>query len=304
MGKAYERISPRWKYSVKSVAIIGPNGQLGTDLSKIFRGAGWEVKPISHQKIQIEDINSVKAALTANKSDWVINTAAFHNVNKCEEDSEKAWLINSLGQFNVALIAKELKMKSAFISSDYVFSGEKPGGSHYEETDLVSPVNVYGHSKASGESATLMADPHNLVIRIASIFGAVGSSDKGGNFVETILKKAHVGEALSVVNDITMSPTYTVDASNRILTALDNSLSGVIHASNAGSATWFEFATEILRISGVSTELTATATNSEHAPRRPKNSALSTKILDDFSNESFSWKDGLRRYLVEKEYIS
>ncbi len=289
---------------MKSVAIIGPNGQLGKDLAKIFFRAGWEVKPISHENIQVENINSVKAALTANKSDWIINTAAFHNVNKCEEDPEKAWLINSKGQFNVASIARELKMKSVFISSDYVFSGEKPEGSQYEETDFVSPINVYGHSKASGESATLMADPQNLVIRIASIFGAVGSSGKGGNFVETILKKARVGDALSVVNDITMSPTYTVDASKRILTAMDKSVSGVIHASNSGSATWFEFASEILRISGVSTELTATATNSDQVPRRPKNSALSTRTLDDFSDYSFSWKDGLKRYLVEKEYIS
>ena len=288
---------------MKSIAIIGPNGQLGTDFVKTFMNAGWEVKPITHEKIQIENVDSVRQALTANKSDWVVNTAAFHKVDECEVNSGKAWLINATGQLNVATVARDLNMKSVFISSDYVFTGDKVDGDSYSESDLVSPINAYGHSKAAGEAVTLAANEDNLVVRIASVFGAAGSSGKGGNFVETILKKAQAGDPLKVVDDINMSPTYTVDASVRILNALDASLSGLLHASNTGKTTWFGFAQEILNISGVKTELDSNVTNWEQLPKRPKNSSLNTSKSDELCNLSFPWQEGLSRYLKEKGHI-
>ena len=105
-----------------------------------------------------------------------------------EKDSEKAWNVNALGQKNVATIAAEQNARSVFISSDYVFSGEK--GSPYLPSDPVSPVNAYGHSKAGGELSSLSVSDRNIVMRISSVFGSAGSSGKGGNFVETIINKA------------------------------------------------------------------------------------------------------------------
>jgi dTDP-4-dehydrorhamnose reductase len=229
---------------VKSVAIIGPNGQLGSDLVKVFEQAGWKIFQLSHSEISIENRISVLKALEGAKTDWVINTAAFHKVDECEKDPQKAWQINAEGAKNVATVARDLGMRSVFISSDYVYSGDK--GASYSESDPVSPLNAYGHSKAGGEAVTLAANEKNLVVRIASVFGAAGSSGKGGNFVETIITKAKAGDRLSVVDDILMSPTYTVDAAQKILELLNLDESGIFNASNAGSTTWYGFAREIL----------------------------------------------------------
>lgn len=303
MGAAYERSSPRWVCSVKSVSIIGPNGQLGTDLVKTFANAGWKINPITHAQINVEKIDSVKRVLNENKADWVINTAAFHKVDECEKDPEKAWLINATGPKNVAQIANDLGSRSVFISSDYVFSGNLPIGTSYSEDHSVSPINAYGHSKAAGEVATLSADTKNLVVRISSVFGAAGSSGKGGNFVETILKKAKGKEPLSVVNDIYMSPTYTVDASKIVHSALEANMNGIIHAANIGSSTWFDLASEILKFTGIETQLTPSQTNGDQIPKRPKNSVLGK--TEGLLNPDLhhSWQDALRRYLEEKGHI-
>jgi dTDP-4-dehydrorhamnose reductase len=286
---------------VSSVSIIGPNGQLGTDLIKAFTRANWKVLPITHLEIAVENLESVLSALKSTQTDWVINTAAFHKVDECEKDSQKAWEINAHGAKNVATAARTLGMRSVFISSDYVYSGDK--GASYSEGDPVSPVNAYGHSKAGGEAVTLAANEKNLVIRIASVFGAAGSSGKGGNFVETIINKAKAGDPLSVVDDILMSPTYTVDAAQKILELLNLNESGIFNASNAGSTTWYGFAREILEQAQLVTELSASKTNWEAALKRPKNSSLEIKKINNLSISSPDWSDGLRRYLLEKGHI-
>ena len=286
---------------MRSVSIIGPNGQLGSDLVRTFQSAGWEVKLLGHEKIEVENFDSVAKALKANKSEWIINTAAFHRVDDCEKNSQRAWEINVSGAKNVAIAARNLGIQSVFISSDFVYSGDK--GVSYTESDSVSPVNAYGHSKAAGEAVTLAADSKNLVIRISSVFGAAGSSGKGGNFVETILNKARQKEALKVVGDIFMSPTYTIDAANKILELLSRNESGIFNASNSGVTSWHEFANEILTQAQLSTSLQASETNWESLPKRPRNSSLDISKVERFSNESPTWVEGLRRYLTEKGHI-
>jgi dTDP-4-dehydrorhamnose reductase len=286
---------------VTSVSIIGPNGQLGSDLVKVFIKASWKVVPITHAEISVENQQSVSSALKSAQTDWVINTAAFHKVDECEKDSQKAWEINTYGAKNVATAARNLGIRSIFISSDYVYSGNK-GGS-YSESDPVSPVNAYGHSKAGGEAVTLSASEKNIVIRIASVFGTAGSSGKGGNFVETIINKAKVGDPLSVVDDILMSPTYTVDAAQKILELLNLDESGIFNATNSGSTTWFGFAQEILEQTKLSTELSSSKTNWESALKRPRNSSLDITKIENLPINSPNWSDGLRRYLLEKGHI-
>ncbi len=301
MGKTHERFGTRRKYSVRSVSVIGPNGQLGTDLVKIFTKTGWKVVPITHAEISVESQESVLGALKKAQTEWVVNTAAFHKVDECEKDSEKAWMINAYGPKNVAVAARNLGMRSVFISSDYVYSGDK--GAPYSERDSVSPVNAYGHSKAGGETATLSADEKNLVIRIASVFGAAGSSGKGGNFVETIINKAKAGEPLSVVDDILMSPTYTVDAAQKILELMKRNQYGIFNAANVGSTSWYGFAYEILEQTQLSTELSASKTNLESPLKRPKNSSLDISKIENLSINSPTWSEGLQRYLLEKGHI-
>jgi len=301
VGKANEGISTRWKHIVSSVSIIGPNGQLGTDLVKVFTKASWKVVPITHAEISVENAKSVLAALKSAQTEWVIDTAAFHKVDECEKDSQKAWEINVQGPKNVATVARDLGMRSVFISSDYVYSGNK--GGRYSESDPVSPVNAYGHSKAGGEAVTLAASEKNLVVRIASVFGAAGSSGKGGNFVETIINKAKAGDPLSVVDDIVMSPTYTVDAAHKILELLNLEESGIFNATNSGCTTWFGFAQEILKQTKLQTELDSSKTNWESPLKRPKNSSLDISKIETLSINSPDWSDGLSRYLKEKGHI-
>ena len=303
MGKANEGPCSRWKHIVSSVSIIGPNGQLGTDLVKVFSVAGWKVVPITHADISVENLESVRESLKTAKSEWVINTAGFHKVDECEKDSAKAWRVNSFGPLNVARAAKAIGSRSVFISSDYVFSGNQDLRSSYSETDEVSPVNAYGHSKAAGEIATLAVDQTNLVVRIASVFGSAGSSGKSGNFVETILSKAKAGDPLKVVNDIYMSPTYTVDASQVILRALAENQSGTIHASNSGAVSWFDFASTILQLTGISTDLSPSETNWDQTPKRPPNSSLSVLKAIELIPSHSDWRDALYRYLLEKGHI-
>jgi dTDP-4-dehydrorhamnose reductase len=224
-------------------------------------------------------------------------------VDECEKDPEKAWLINATGPANVAQVANEIGAKAVFISSDYVFSGDKAIGDAYSESDPVSPVNAYGHSKAAGELATITANPENLAVRISSVFGSAGSSGKGGNFVETILNKARAGEPMNVVNDMYMSPTYTVDAAFKIVRLVDDSYSGVVNASNKGSATWFAFAKKILELARVETSITATVTDSSQTLKRPMNSTLDTAMVNSIIGVNPSWEDALYRYLSEKGHV-
>ena len=175
---------------MKSVAIIGSNGQLGTDLVKVFNESGWKVNPLTHSSIQIENIDSVNEALAAHKSDWIINTAAYHKVVNCEIEIEKTWEINASGSANVSKVANELGSRVLYISTDYVFDGNRPIPYQYLENDKVAPLNVYGQSKAAGEIAVLSSNKDNVVARVSSIFGAAGSSGKGSNFIESILNLA------------------------------------------------------------------------------------------------------------------
>ena len=167
----------------------------------------------------------------------------------------------------------------------------------------MSPVNAYGHSKAGGEAVTLAASEKNLVVRIASVFGAAGSSGKGGNFVETIINKAKAGDPLSVVDDIVMSPTYTVDAAQKILELLKRGQHGIFNATNSGSTTWFGFAQEILKQTKLQTQLDASETNWESPLKRPENSSLDVSKIEKLSVYSPDWSDGLSRYLKEKGHI-
>jgi dTDP-4-dehydrorhamnose reductase len=303
VGKENERPRTRRKYILKSVAIIGSNGQLGSDLVKTFSSEGWKILPITHQDLEVENLSSVRNTFQNLSPEWIINTAAFHKVDECEKDSEKAWLINATGPANVAQVANEIEAKSVFISSDYVFSGNKETGDTYSENDPVSPVNAYGHSKAAGEIATLSANQENLVFRISSVFGAAGSSGKGGNFVETIIKKAQAGDHLNVVADMYMSPTYTVDVSSKILRAITGKRTGIYHASNSGLTSWFDFASKILEIMGINASLASSKTDPSQSPKRPSNSALNNSKIEPLIGRNPSWEDALQRYLVEKGYL-
>ena len=287
---------------MKKVAVIGANGQLGSDLCKVFQLANWEVKRLVHADISVEDHLSVSKCFEGISLDFIVNTAAMHQVALCEKEITKSWNVNSKGAQNIARVAQSIGAKVVYVSTDYVFDGNK--NTPYSEVDLVSPINVYGASKASGEIATLSTSSQNLVARISSVFGSAGSSGKGGNFVETIIKKVKEREPLTIVGDIVMSPSYSLDVAQKILSLLENDLEGVFHLSNEGSSSWFDFAQEICSLMEFKVSINKSTTDNLVFPKRPINSSLNTEKIKERGIDQRGWREALKSYLIEKGHIS
>lgn len=281
------------------VAVIGAKGQLGSDLVKIFKN--HELIPLTHEDIKVEDLNSCKV-LKEYSPDVIINTAAFHKTDECEEQPEKTFAINAIGARNNATIAKSINACAVYISTDYVFNGEK--NSPYTEADMPSPINTYGISKLAGEFFTRMSENH-YVFRVASLFGVAGASGKGGNFVETMIKKAENNEEIKVVDDMVISPTYTKDAAEMIKIIIEKNLPyGTYHVTNSSSCSWYEFAKAIFNDLELKANLSPIKTTSLNVKaKRPRFSALTSIKLKKYGLKMRDWKSALVDYLKEKGHL-
>jgi dTDP-4-dehydrorhamnose reductase len=290
---------------MERVAILGSTGQLGNDIVGVLEKAGtFDVVPLSHDRVECTNPDAVRAALLHARPQEVINCAAFVRVDDCEEQAREAFEVNALGALYVARACAEIGAKCVYISTDYVFDGSKE--SPYVESDSTAPINVYGTSKLGGEQLVRQAAPDWLVIRIASLFGKVGARGKGGNFIETVLAKAKNGEPLRVVDDIRISPTYTRDAAPAVCQLLKQGATGLIHAANLGSCTWYEFAKTALEFCHLKSSIQPVS-SSEYPTRarRAKNSALASERLgSEFKISVPDWRAGLHSYLIEKEHLS
>ena len=282
------------------VAVVGAGGQLGTDFVRIFTERGHDVEPLSHKQIDVTDPIVVSEVISQIRPEAVINCAAFHRVDDCEDRPVETFAVNAIGALNVARASEEAGAVGIFISSDYVFDGFKQQA--YVEADEVHPLNVYGASKVAGELLVQQTSARWMVIRVASLFGVAGASGKGGNFVETILAKAKSGSPLTVVDDIRMSPTYTLDVADGVESLLTQQAWGLHHLTNAGSVSWHGFASKILELTGVEANLEATLSSDRPTrARRPANSALSTSKPG--SDSLREWESALKSYLSEKNHI-
>jgi len=283
------------------IVIIGSTGQLGTDLVKILQDNN-EVIGLTHNDIEVSDYKSC-LILKELKPEVIINTAAFHKTDQCEEEPLKTFSVNAIGAKNVATISKEINAITVYISSDYVFDGSKK--EPYTEEDTPNPINTYGISKLAGELYTKQ-NPKHYIIRVASLFGVAGASGKGGNFVETMIKKALNKEVINVVDDMWMSPTYTKDAAliiKKILKA--NVPYGVYHATNKGYCTWFQFAQEIFKLTGLTPIIKPIRTDQlQMKAKRPRFSALESVKLPKYGIQTRRWEEALKEYLIEKGYLS
>lgn len=283
------------------IVIIGSTGQLGTDLVKILQDDN-EVIGLTHNDIEVSDYKSC-LILKELKPEVIINTAAFHKTDQCEEEPLKTFSVNAIGAKNVATISKEINAITVYISSDYVFDGSKK--EPYTEEDTPNPINTYGISKLAGELYTKQNAKH-YIIRVASLFGVAGASGKGGNFVETMIKKALNKEVINVVDDMWMSPTYTKDAAliiKKILKA--NVPYGVYHATNKGYCTWFQFAQEIFKLTGLTPIIKPIKTDQlQMKAKRPRFSALESVKLPKYGIQTRRWEEALKEYLIEKGYLS
>ena len=286
------------------IAVLGSTGQLGTDLVEALRVSKiFEVVPLDHAAVECRDRDSVRAAFDRLRPQVVINCAAFVRVDDCEDQPEKAFEVNSLGAFHVARNCAEVDALCVHISTDYVFDGLK--GSAYTESDAPWPINVYGVSKLAGEQLVRQAARRWLIVRMASLFGRTGARGKGGNFVETIIEKAKAGEPLRVISDIRTSPTYSYDAAQALVPILQSNATGLLHLTNQGSCSWYEFARVILDSVGLAAKIDAVeAAHFATRARRPRNSSLASERLEKLlGDRTRSWQDALKAYLIEKAHV-
>ncbi len=283
------------------VLITGANGQLGSDLVEALKS--HDLAPLTHADADITDLKAIEAACINYRPDVIINTAAYVRVDDCEANPDLAFKVNALGARNLAVVAEELGAKLVHLSTDYVFGGEPAKrGTPYTEFDTPVPPNVYGRSKLAGEDFVRHLCRRYFIVRASGLFGVAGSSGKGGNFVETMLKLAKERDRLTVVNDQVFSPTYTPDLAAKIARLLDTRLYGVYHVTNAGACSWYEFASEILSLGGSKTPIIPiSSAQYPQKARRPSYSVLdhcSLRLqgMDDIRG----WREGLGEYLKRR----
>ena len=280
------------------ILLIGANGQLGTDLRKVLDKEN--LLALTHQDIEITDCLQVKAVFAQFQPRIVIDTAAYHKLDECQKNPDKAFQVNAVGTRNVALVCKEMGIKMVFISTDYVFDGEKT--KPYLESDTPNPLNVYGVSKLAGELFVRNILKEYFIVRTSGLFGVAGSSGKGGNFIELMLKLAQEKKEIRVVDDLIFSPTYTLDLACKIYELIKTEKFGIYHIINKGECSWYQFAKKIFQISNLHPNLKRTTTEEFGVfSTRPKYSVLKSHHLGKISLCLLrSWEEALEAYLEER----
>jgi dTDP-4-dehydrorhamnose reductase len=286
------------------VAVVGSNGQLGSDLVQAFTENRDVVCPLTHADVDISSYDSVRAALENENLSVVVNTAAMHHVENCERDPAAAYSVNAIGARNLARVTQDLGASLIHVSTDYVFDGKKTVP--YLEEDAALPLNVYGNSKLAGEYYVRTTNAQHFVIRTSALYGANQCRAKGGrNFVELMLELARTRGKVRVVNDEFVSPTPTRSLAQQIVRLSHSDRFGLYHATSEGSCSWYEFAREIFEVAGLKVQLEiAAADDFPMKTIRPRYSVLENRRLKESGLNLFApWQDGLRQYLAESELL-
>ena len=274
------------------VTIFGATGLLGKALMREWRED--QVTGLSSKDADIRDPRQVENAVEETHPDWIVLAAAYTDVDGCETNRERAVAVNRDGAANVAQAAKEHGSRLLFLSTDYVFDGNKT--SPYEVNDPRAPQSVYGRSKAEAEVQVEQILPGSCIVRTSWLFGTGGKC-----FPDTILKLASTRAQIDVVNDQLGSPTYAIDLARAIIQLCRKGAKGVVHVTNRGECTWFDFTQAIVSAAGSKTIVHPTTTEKFPRPaKRPKYSVLSASSLGQYGISMPDWQDALRRYLIER----
>jgi dTDP-4-dehydrorhamnose reductase len=223
--------------SVRRIAIVGASGQLGSALVAAF--ADREVDAPSHAQLDLEDGAALAAWLDRATPDVLVNCAAFHQVDQCEREPQRAFALNALAVDRAAAACAERGIAFATISSDYVFAGDAARA--YREDDAPNPGTVYGASKFTGELLVRKHGPRHWIVRTSGLFGDAARSNKGLALIERALRQAERGEPTKMVADIVFSPSYAPHVARAIRDLVDAQAFGIHHVTNAGACSWYEF---------------------------------------------------------------
>ena len=280
------------------IAIIGANGQLGSDLVEVL-SAEHTILALNHSDIEITDIDNIRNALSSLKPDIILNTAAYHIVPEAEKFTDKAFQINVTGVLNLARVCADEKIKLLHYSTDYVFDGEKK--SPYTEEDRPNPLNVYANTKLSGEYFALNYCDTSYVVRVSGIYGKVPCRAKGGNFVTTMLKLAKEKPEVRVVNDEILTPTPTFEIAKSTAALIKTNAFGLYHMSCEGKVSWYEFAKTIWDSLKLKTPLyPASVKDFPVVVKRPFYSVLENVNLKKIGIDIIpDWKEALNKFLQQ-----
>lgn len=280
-----------------NILITGANGQLGNEMQRVAKTSSNHYIFTDVAQLDITDREAVLRAVKDNSIQVIVNCAAYTNVDKAEDDSETADLINNKAVENLAIAARENDATLIHISTDYVFKGDRCTPCREDwETD---PLGVYGITKLAGEKSIERTGCRHIIIRTAWLYSPFGK-----NFVKTMQKLTAEKDSLKVVFDQVGTPTYAgdlADAIARIIETGQLGKQGIYHFSNEGVCSWYDFAREICELS--SNTCNIQPCHSDEFPskvKRPHFSVLDkTKIKDTFGIEVPYWKDSLKKCIRE-----
>jgi dTDP-4-dehydrorhamnose reductase len=275
------------------VTIFGATGLLGKAL--IGEWKSDEVIGLSSKDADIRDPQQVLAAVRRTQPEWIVLAAAYADVDGCESNRELAFDVNCKGAVNVTQTAKTCGSRLLFLSTDYVFDGLST--TPYETDHPRAPQSVYGQSKADAEEQIPQILPGCCIVRTSWLFGVGGKC-----FPDTILRIAATRPDIEVVDDQCGCPTHAPDLARAIIQLCHRQATGIVHVTNAGDCSWFEFAREIIRHAGLSAVVRPTTSDKFVRPaKRPKYSVLSPKSREKFGVDMPHWKDALQDYIQQRK---
>jgi len=284
------------------VFLIGVDGQLGTDISKHFTKMGAQVHGLIGLKdINICDYGKSYELIKHYGPDIVLNTAAFHNVDLCEDEIMQAFKVNIAGVKNIAAICRGMDIPLMHFSTDYVFDGGKK--TPYIEKDCPGPLSIYAISRLGGERVVQYMLEKYYLIRLSGLYGHAGCAGKDNiNFVETMLGLADTKKQIKVVDDQVLTPTFTVDVAEKLFELIRTGKYGLYHMTNTGSCSWYEFACETFRLAGIDMDVLPVSSGEFGAKAiRPGYSVLDNAGLRKAGlSDLRDWKEALNDYIKNR----
>lgn len=283
--------------------MLGASGLLAFDMIRMYEQQGWHVFRLAKDELDVTDRDQTSRMLSELLPDVVINTAAYMNADRCEQDPLQAYKVNALGARNVARACEAVGAIHIWFSSDFVFDGRRRHP--YVEDDPVNPLMVYGVTKAAGEMEVRGNSAKHYIVRTSGLFGAGGS-----HFIERMLLKAKRNEPLAIVDDIYMSPCYTKDLAATVYGIVEQELDyGTYHVVNDGVASWYGLCQEAFSILGISSAIEPIYMEERYRTdpslaKRPLYTAMSSNRLQIGGLATENWRSALRSYLTEKGYTS
>jgi len=273
------------------VILTGATGRLGRDLAPAL-AERHEVIGVGSRDLDITDAAATTEYLVAHRPEAVVHTAAWADVDGCERDPDRAYRLNAGGTWNLAVGCQRIDAALLYISTDYVFDGEK--GAPYLEFDPTGPINVYGASKLAGEQVVRDLVARHYIVRGSWFFGHHGDC-----FARRVLRSAGEGQEVRAFRDRTGSPSYTPDLARLVVAIVESEWYGTYHASNRGQCSWYEFAREIVTRAGAPEAVTpVTSEQVRLRARRPRHSALRHLSLEMLGRDDVRpWQEAVAEFV-------